>query len=164
MRTSVRVVSAACFALLAPCGLRGQGTAVAAVTRLYKDYAWEAVIEEPIVPGSLLEQPRSVLARYFDDTLTAALLTDRACAAKAHGICNLDFDPIWASQDPDGATSLRVTATPDSNVVAVSYVYAPNGSPHSLSYHLRKTPRGWRIHDIVYPDGTSLLGLLARPS
>ena len=166
MRTPVAIVSLAGLALLAPSGeLRAQATAVTAVVQLYKDYAWEAVIDEPL-PRSLdlMEQPRQVLARYFDDTLTNALLADRACAARTRSICNLDFDPIWASQDPVGTTSLKITATQDSTVVAVSYVHAPSRSAHSLSYRLRRTARGWRIRDIVYPDGTSLLVLLEHPT
>ncbi|MGK2857510.1 MAG: hypothetical protein ACSLFQ_09910 [Thermoanaerobaculia bacterium] len=39
---------------------------VAVVTQLYQEFAWEALIGEPQLPGQeLLEQPREALVRYF---------------------------------------------------------------------------------------------------
>jgi hypothetical protein len=143
--------------------LSAQRTPVAVVAQLYRDFAWEALIDEPRWPGhSLVEQPRNVLARYFDDTLTNLLLADRACAARVDGECNnLDFDPIWASQDPSAA-NMTITPTADSAIVAVKYVYSPNRVYIELSFRMSRTRFGWRVHDIVYADGTSLVSILRK--
>ena len=156
-----------CGALLALLGpteaLHAQSGAVAAVVQLYRAYAWEAVIDEPTQPTlELMEQPGKVLARYFDDTLTALILTDRACAARVHGECNLDFLPIWDGQDPSGSAEMKIAATADPGVVAVTFRYLPNYQMVHLSYRMTRTTRGWRIHDIVSSRGWSLLALLRR--
>ena len=102
-----------------------------------------------------MEQPRAVLAQYFDDSLTELILRDRACAERTHEICRLDFDPIWDSQDP-GATELKVLATGDSSVVAVTFRFPSTGETIALSYRMVRTRNGWRVHDIAYHDGSTL--------
>jgi hypothetical protein len=139
---------------------RAQARAVDTVAQLYRDFAWEAIVEEPQWPGhALLDQPRDVLLRYFDEALTDLILADRACAARTHSICRLDFCPIWNSQDP-GATGLRISPTEDPTVVLVRFLYPSNRQLMELTYHMVETRRGWRVHDIDYGGGMSLLALL----
>jgi hypothetical protein len=136
--------------------------AVARVAQLYRDFAWEAVVEEPEWRGhDLMEQPRAILLRYFDEHLTDLLLADRACAKRTQGICRLDWVPWWASQDP-GATELKVLPTQDSTVVVVTFRY-PNTSLDSikLRYQVLPTKRGWRIHDISQDSSWSLVAQLS---
>ena len=143
-----------------PLQLPAQKTATAVVAQLYRDFAWEAVVEEPDWPGhGLLDQPRSLLSRYFDDTLVSLILKDRACAKRTKEVCRLDELPIWDSQDP-AATALKIAATPDPTVVTVGFRYPANGQQITLAYHLVKTRAGWRIHDIVSHIGGSLLARL----
>jgi hypothetical protein len=154
----------AAFALtLAPArASSAQAGSTAVVVQLYRDFAWEAVFDEPVSPGrALLEQPRDALLRYFDDSLTSLILRDRSCAARTRGICRLDWDPIWASQDPGGYHSIRISATTDSAVVAVSF-RDHQGSLVTLSYRMSRTMRGWRVQDIVDGAGHSLLAVLER--
>jgi hypothetical protein len=130
------------------------------VARMYKDFAWEAVIDEPRWDGEqLIEQPEPILRRYFDDRLTALILRDRACVAKSHEICRLNFDPIWASQDP-GATELKVFPATSSNIVQVQFRYPGDKARIKLSYRMMRTARGWRIADIEYPSSRSLSMIL----
>ena len=78
---------------------------VAIVRQLYADFACEAVIDDLNGCGiqhEFVDQPQAVLARYFDDQLVRLWLADLQCAARARAICNLDFSPIWNSQDPVG--------------------------------------------------------------
>jgi hypothetical protein len=136
--------------------------AAATVAQLYRDFAWEAVVEEPPWHGhDLIDQPRAVLLRYFDERLTDLLLADRACASRTHAICRLDFLPIWASQDP-AATGLKVLPTQDSSVVVVKFRYPSGGDSIELRYQVLKTKRGWRIDDISQGSRWSLRALLSR--
>jgi hypothetical protein len=136
--------------------------AVATVAQLYRDFAWEAVVDEPVWNGhGLIDQPRAILLRYFDERLTDLLLVDRACVSHTHAICRLDFLPIWASQDP-AATELKVLPTQDSSVVVVKFRYPSGGDAVELRYHLLKGKSGWRIDDISQGSRWSLLALLSR--
>lgn len=130
----------------------------AVVAQLYKDFAWETVAGHAEKPG-LIDQPRAVLTRYFDEGLTKLILEDRACAERSHEICRLDFSPIWDSQDP-AASGLKVSATKDPNIVKVTFRYPGNGESMELMYRMAKTGAGWRIHDIAYKSHDSLLTLL----
>ncbi len=90
----------------------------------------------------------------------ALILQDRACAARTHGICRLDFDPLWASQDPDGAHGVKVQSPDSLNVVRVALRYT-NGYEVALGYRMSRTKEGWRIADIDYASGPSLLTILS---
>lgn len=138
--------------------------AVQVVVQLYRDFAWEAVVEQPRWLGhELLNQPRKVLARYFDWNLVALIRKDRQCVAKTREVCKLDFSPIWASQDP-GASELKVTAGPAPDLVAVSLRHPGSGERLELKYRLVKTQTGWRIADIRYGNDSSLVSILSgRP-
>jgi hypothetical protein len=133
---------------------------VAIVTQLYRDFAWEAVLFQPDLPG-LFDQPRDVLEKYFDQKLTALILQDRACAAK-QGMCNLDFLPLWDSQNP-GATDLEVSQTAQSTVVSVKYRDLRSSKTIALSYQLTNTDQGWRISNISTSDWSLISILSAKP-
>ncbi len=137
----------------ADAGGGSDGDAVAVVARLYRDFAWEAVVIEPYAPG-LAQQPAPVLQRYFDDVMVERFVADRECVHKSGGICGLDHAPLWASQDP-AAYDLRVKPTAEAGVVDVAYESpAPNAkAPVRLRYELVRTARGWRIADIVSHEG-----------
>ena len=158
------------FALFAACSSaayaepNAKSGAVQTVAQLYRDFAWEAIIDEPKWPGhDLLDQPRSILEHYFDHKLVELILKDRECAAQTHEICKLDFSPIWASQDPGASeTKIVVGATPD--IVSVKFRYPGDGSKIKLSYRMINTDIGWRIADIRYSSSSTLLSILtAKP-
>ena len=135
--------------------------AVATVAQLYRDFAWEAVVEDPEWHGhGLIDQPRAILRRYFDERLTDLWLADRACASRSRGICRLDFLPMWASQDP-AATELKVLPTQDSRVVVVRFRYPSSRDSVELRYQLVKTKSGWRIDDVSQGSRWSLKALLS---
>lgn len=135
--------------------------AVTVVAKLYRDFAWEAVVEEPdAVEQGLLDQPGHRLAKYFDDSLVSLILKDRACAKKTKEVCRLNFSPIWASQDP-GAAQLKVLATKAPNIVSVKFIYPSTGETIHLSYNLANTKHGWRITDVSAYSGMSLRSILS---
>lgn len=132
---------------------------IATVTRLYRDYAWEAVIDEPAFSDSdVLDQPRKILLEYFDPKLADLILEDRACEVKSGLICHLDFSPIWDSQDPTG-TVVDIHRSSNSLLVIVDIQYPGDDKSKTLTYRLSKTDQGWRISDISAADW-SLLSLL----
>lgn len=128
------------------------------VIKVYRDFAWEAVMAEG--SGGLMEQSRIVLKQYFDEKLVSLILKDRACAEK-EGQCKLDFLPIWASQDP-GAEELKVKKTDKTNIIAVNFRYPSTTERIDLRYRVTKTSKGWRISDIEGKDW-SLLSILSPP-
>jgi hypothetical protein len=133
------------------------------VRQLYADFACEAVIDEPGCDSrhELIDQPQAVLEQYVDAALTRLWLADRKCEARTHEICNVDFLPIWASQDPSG-TFVRILPTSDSTRIDVELRHPYYTEPRVLQYTLVSTKTGWRIHDIARPGEWSLLALLSK--
>jgi len=138
------------------------GSAAGTVNRLYRDFAWEAVVASPNAAG-LAQQPKGVLLRYFTPRLAAALAADDACTKRRGEICSLDFMPIWGSQDP-AAEELQVTPGAAPEQVTVRYTYPSTGQVISLDYRLVQTKVGWRVSDILYQSGDSLAHLLSAES
>ena len=139
---------------------RGIREDVSVVRSLYDDFAGEAVLDEPGTRKQLLDQSQVVLARYFTPELSLLIRQDRDCAARTREICKLDFLPIWASQDPTGAT-VKIAGESTLGEVVADIRY-PNGEKRKLIYRLKKVQAGWRIADIVYvDDGESLSRILS---
>ena len=131
------------------------------VARLYRDFAWEIdSVPQRGRPG-LIDQPIEVLQRYFTDDLTALILADRACAMRTHEICNLDWSPIWDSQDP-AAKDLAIKSGSDSASVDVTFVFPPTQERMHLVYTLTQTPHGWRVRYIVSSRAGSLRATLSQ--
>jgi hypothetical protein len=133
---------------------------LALVRALYAQYACEAVLDYCDGDHELLDQPRRVLERYFDSTLAALWVADRACEARTHEICRIDFLPMWNSQDPTG-TMVTVLPGQDSTQVRVELRNFGASEPRVLVYSLTRTSRGWRIHDIAFGKEWSLIALLS---
>lgn len=125
------------------------------VVQLYREYAWEAMLQEPAGRNGLLAQPPAELRRFFDDRLVSLILKDRECEKTTQGVCNLDFDPIWDSQDP-AAYDMRIKPATESGIVRVEFLLPgceklPNPGARkkaTIDYQVVKTPNGWRIADI----------------
>ncbi len=132
------------------------------VATLYRDFAWEAVIDEPrMADQALIDQPRPVLSRYFDGNLVDLILRDRRCVAQSHDMCRLDYLPIWDGQEPR-AYDMKILGNKDPSVVAVNFRYPGNGEAIELTYQMAKTNLGWRIHDIMsHRSRYSLLSVLS---
>ena len=129
------------------------------VAWVYRDFAFDAIMPLYWKNASLIEQPKKTLLLYFTDNLASLILKDRQCVKRTHEICKLNFDPIFASQDP-GVRDLEIAPADKSNTVHVKFSYPGNGEKINLSYKIEKTGYGWRISDIIYSDGGSLLKLL----
>jgi hypothetical protein len=146
---------------LLPSAANAQATPVDVVRKLYADYAWETRDSEVGTRLPLFADSAAVLQRYLDRPLLRASLADQACEARTAGVCNLDFDPMWDSQDPGGAT-VTIAATKDPVIVQARIRYPNDRALHVVTYRLRRTPDGWRIADMSNPKWRSLLELLRR--
>lgn len=154
------ILSCMAFATSAP---RVSDERVALVGKLYKEFAWQALASSDHVFGkSLAKQDSSVLRRYFDRELALLLVADQRCVARTSEPCNLDFDPIFASQDP-AAADLSIRSM-GNDIVAVEFTYPSSGEKVRLEYRLTRSENGWRISDIRYPGmpPATLKQLLAR--
>ena len=121
---------------------------VGVVTRLYHDYAFSAVLEFNAPYKPVENEPRRVLETYFDATLTEDLLRDQRYAVQSGGICNLDFQPMWNSQEQTATTVENIEDLPKAGDVAVTLNYNQTNQKGQITYHVVKTKQGWRIHDI----------------
>lgn len=115
------------------------------VERLYQNYAWEA---QPSISKrtAFLDESSSVLEKYLTTSLSRLLLMDRKCVKRTREICQLDFLPLWNSQDPEGAT-FRIMNISPSNTASVAITY-PGQKPQTLAFDLVQTDAGWRINNI----------------
>jgi len=122
---------------------------VAVVGKLYQAYAWELFANSDSPFGkSLVDEGHATLRRYFDPVLASLIVRDRRCAERSGELCNLDFDPIFASQDP-GAMDMSIRPATDS-IVTVEFTYPGNGERIRLDYHFVRSNGVWRIGDIQY--------------
>lgn len=159
-----KILVAVCSSLLAlaPLGFaksEKKPPQVELVRKLYKAFAWEAVM--PSEEGDvLIDQPKDVLKAYFDAALVDLLVADRECARK-EGFCQLDKDPLFGFQDPI-AHGLEVTQGDSTNTVRVQFSRIDGGKdfPVDLEFSMVQTKNGWRIADVVYEKGPSLKKLL----
>jgi hypothetical protein len=136
---------------------------VAVVAALYKAFSWQAISDADKLFGKrLTQQEEALLRRYFAPELTSLLVEDRRCINRSGEVCNLDFDPIFASQDL-GVADLSIAST-GRGLVTVEFTYPSNGEKSQLEYRMVKRGKDWRIQDILYRgwDNTSLKQLLSK--
>lgn len=119
------------------------------VENLYRDYAWEAA------PGNsrrtvFINETQRNLEKYLTKTLASQVHKDSVCTEKTKEICKLDFSPLWASQDPEGALVLSITSRTEKAVEA--QIKYPSGEIMSISFDVVETEFGWRIDDIRTKD------------
>lgn len=162
----IAVTSGACVLFLASIAAAQPATvptAASAVAKLYQDFAAEAVIDtQDYTILDLFSRPKASLARYLDEGLVALVMADRACSEKKQEVCNLDFAPIWDSQDMVG-TTVAIAEGKDPSRVQVE-LHMPPKTVRRLTYVMTKTPAGWRVHDIEYDSHESLVKMLKGKS
>jgi len=160
MRSFLPAAIIAVLALMCGGGIASGREAIRAdvgvVRSLYEAFAWEAVLEDWGQEQTLVVQPRPVLLRYFTPKLSELILQDRECVARMQEICNLDFLPLWDSQDPTGAT-VTIAGGSDPGEVLVKVRYSPN-EERKLVFRLANGSDGWRIEDIVFEGWAGLGG------
>jgi hypothetical protein len=166
MNATIARLLLAGVAALAPAAF-AQGTfpeaPEAVVVRLYRDYAWQAILAPRKEDRPFHAQAGAVLERYLTQDLAALLVADRECVRRTKEICRLDFDPLFGSQDP-AAMDLVVGEADRDGIVLVRFKYPGNGQIIEIRHVVVKTARGWRIRDIIGKEGNSLRKLLGPAS
>jgi hypothetical protein len=95
------------------------------------------------------------LDKYFDKQLSSLIARDNLCKQRTQEICKLDFDPIYASQDPE---IKNITYVVDKDYVDVYLFYVGIKKPIKVIYSFNKETN--KINNILYQDGTSLQNIL----
>ena len=134
------------------------------VVRLYKDFGWQAIVGSQGAFGPGIEaQSKPILQRYFAPSLVSLLLKEADCNRKTKEVCKLDFDPLFASQDP-GASGLTVKGGAPGKV-SVEFEYPSSRERIKIEYSMAKIGGRYRIANISYPtlEKASLLKIL-KPS
>lgn len=127
-------------------------TEAGVVAKLYKDFAWQAIASQPDLFGNdIAQQSRSTLERYFTPALANLLVRDVACRVKFQGVCNLDVDVLFDSQDPR-VTDLEV-ATMEPGRVAVVFKDPINDETTKIEFIVTQVAGKWKIADIIYKRG-----------
>jgi hypothetical protein len=151
-----------CFSITIARAEGDSASAKRVVERLYQDYAWVVLIDNPSAVR-MVDQPESVLEKYFTTPLSNLISKDHKCVEETKDICNLDFDPIYDSQDPEGVHQLRIEPMNSSSIVQVTFL--PRWSSPAIAeiqFKMVHTPEGWRIDDIYYKSHDSFRAILQK--
>jgi len=129
------------------------------IRRLYKEHLSDYQHDE------YWFDKKKKLSQYFDQNLTLLFLRDEKCKEKNHEICSLDSDPIIDAQDFDEKypVNLKVETVRTAPRLRLKVIFT-NIDTRIIFYDLQHTKAGWRVRDIIYPDGHSLKKLLSQPS
>lgn len=136
-----------------------EAAARAFVTRFYSWYHGKPDSTKNI--DSLVAQHRAWLA----PDLAALVDSDNACAARTHGTCKLDEDPVLASQDPCQRYEVGGSIT-HNGTVGVAIYGVCEGKRDTIPpvvAVVAPIDSGWQIVNFVYPvERTDLRAILAR--
>ena len=127
-------------------------TPEAVVADLYKVHAEEFRTNRYRIMSG---KDRKILDKYFDKNLADLIWKDLTTHQGEVGV--LDFDPFYDTQDPD-IKNLKVSPGVISGETATASVsFTNSGRKETLVYSLIKQNGAWRISDIKYPTGDTLL-------
>ncbi|MCX6060706.1 MAG: hypothetical protein NT103_00420 [Campylobacterales bacterium] len=119
--------------------------------QLYKAFPATGGLNDQLIS----EQKKVILDKYFDKQLSSLIARDNLCKQRTQEICKLDFDPIYASQDPE---IKNITYVVDKDYVDVYLFYVGIKKPIKVIYSFNKETN--KINNILYQDGTSLQNIL----
>ncbi|MBN9089088.1 MAG: DUF3828 domain-containing protein [Reyranella sp.] len=117
-------------------------------------------IYEPYKQAGFKGQPYWETERFFATELAQAIQRDLQEAKKRKEVPTLDGDPFIDAQAWSIASIGYAVSTGSIGSHAAAVVTLTNsGQPRQLAVFLIRTPRGWRIDDIVGRGGSSLRAL-----
>lgn len=95
------------------------------------------------------------MSQYFDPKLSKLIEKDKHCAEK-YGVCNIDFDILMDSQDPEDYR-IRIENTQNLNKLRVLIHYGESEKNLIFEMNSEHCPK---IKDIHYPRGKSLVEII----
>lgn len=103
---------------------------------------------------------RALVDRYFSKELADLIWEDARSSGDEVGA--LDGDPLFNAQDMQIKNFAIREGTVGAQAAQVLVTFRNFGKPHQLDFRLVPAGVTWKIADIAYDDGASLLGILTR--
>lgn len=104
----------------------------------------------------LTRKNRKTIDKFFDKTLADFIWKDLTTHIDEVGV--LDFDPFYNAQDFEIKSFTVGSPKISGGKATVTVKFQNFEKKETLSYQLVKEKKGWKISDIKYSDGSSLLG------
>lgn len=101
---------------------------------------------------------RALLDKYFDRTLANLLWRDAHSAGGEVGA--LDGDPLFNAQDMEIKKFVIGAETVGAQAAEVPVSFENFGAKHTITFQIVAQRNGWRISNIRYDDGASLVDIL----
>jgi Protein of unknown function (DUF3828) len=109
--------------------------------------------DDKTAKGIFLDKPSDV-HRYFADDLAALIIADDAAAAKRGDVPELDGDPFVDAQDWTITDIVVHIDSQTASAAKATVTFKNFKEPHAVHLDLVETPKGWRISDIAWKEGT----------
>lgn len=104
-------------------------------------------------------EARGVLRHYFDRKLTELILSNQKCEQEELGVCRISANILYHAQDAT-ITDLRI-CTNLSGEDVVDVRFKNFGVAEQVKFKLTKVSDRWKISNILYQDGSSLMLMLS---
>ncbi len=109
-----------------------------------------------------VKEGRKLQQRFFDENL-AGLIWKDLTETPQDEVGRLDFDPLYNAQDIH-VTSFRVGAPAvEGDHATVLVTFNNYDRKENLKFLMVKTATGWKISNIDYGEGSTLLKILTEP-
>jgi hypothetical protein len=139
--------------LLALAGVPAMAAPQSADAFLHGIYSHYSGDDRTTGKGIMLDTPAE-LHRYFADDLAKLVTDDEAVAYKAGDVPELDGDPFVDAQDWDiKHVVVHVDSETATNAKA-TVTFDNFKKPYTVHLDLVETPKGWRISDIFWKEGS----------
>jgi hypothetical protein len=101
---------------------------------------------------------RALLDKFFDKTLAGLLWRDAHSAGDEVGA--LDGDPLFDAQDMEIKNFLVGSETVGAQAAEVPVTFENFGVKHTITFQLVAQSNGWKISNLLYDDGVSIVDIL----
>jgi hypothetical protein len=109
-----------------------------------------------------MKEGRRLQQRFFDDNLAGLLWKDLTETPRDE-VGRLDFDPLYNAQDTH-ITRFRIgTPALEGDRATVHVTFNNYDRKEDLKFLMVKTSAGWKISNIDYGEGSTLLKILTEP-
>ena len=105
---------------------------------------------------------RSILDKYFDKQLADLLWKD--ASTKREDVGPLNGDPLYNAQDMEIKNFVIGQATISGKTAKLKVSFVNFDRNEEIFFDLVSTPVGWKVSNLTYLDGTTLVGILKQDS